>query len=346
MVTPAAFHFFTDLFTKINATLESYIQSTASDIITSITPVATTMLTIYVMFWGWSMLRGTISEPVTDGVQRIVRLEVIVGIALSLGQYNTFVANFLWQSPDALAAIIASGSSVPATSTQFLDQFAGHFYDVYVACAQMAKAEPWSSTVGIPDLSLLLWGAGVLLAGMLLTAYAAFLLVLSKIALAVLLAIGPIPILMSMFEATKRFLDTWLGQAFNFVFLAVLTAAMIKIMLTIIQTYLLGAVATPEALANPSTVSIVIAIVFCTIGLLVLWQVPSIASALGGGVAIGTLGAVGALYGKSKGAVAATRPVNVRRQFVRGIADLKIASAPIRAVWNKTRGNNKVFKNG
>ncbi|MNR48075.1 hypothetical protein D3C85_1672670 [compost metagenome] len=41
----------------------------------------------------------------------------------------------------------------------------------------------------------------------------------------------------------------------------------------------------------------------CVIGSLLLAQVNSVASALGGGVAISTLGAAGAIYNKAKGAV-------------------------------------------
>ncbi|MBK6388047.1 MAG: type IV secretion system protein [Rhodoferax sp.] len=69
------------------------------------------MLTIYVVLWGWSMMRGVINEPMTDGASRIVRLSLIVGIALTVGRYNTFLSDMLWNSPDVLAGYIASGFS-------------------------------------------------------------------------------------------------------------------------------------------------------------------------------------------------------------------------------------------
>jgi len=336
MATATALPLFTNLFTSVNATLSTYIQSTATSIIASITPVTTTLLTIYIMLWGWSMMRGTISEPVTDGVGRIIRLSIITGIALSLGRYNSFLVDFLWNAPDALASLVATGAT-PVTNMSFLDTFFGQFNDTATAFNDAAYKN--TNMMGFPDLTLWVIGWAVRFAGMALTSYAAFLLILAKIGLAVLLGIGPMFILMTIFESTRRFFDSWLGQALNYVFLVLLTSAMVKIVLQIIQTFLAAL-----DLTNVSFLAVLPPIAFCIIGVLVLMQVPSVASALGGGVAISTLGAVGALYGKSKGAIAATRPVNVRRQFNRGAADLKIASAPVRAVWNKLRSNNKVKK--
>ena len=81
----------------VTAPLQSYISSTSAAVIGAITPVATTLLMIYIMFWGWSMIRGVITEPVTDGVTRIVKLAVICAIALSVGFYSQFLVDWLWQ---------------------------------------------------------------------------------------------------------------------------------------------------------------------------------------------------------------------------------------------------------
>lgn len=54
------YHFYSRLFSELSTALTSYVSDTASNIIGAITPVATTLLTIYVMLWGWSMMRGMI----------------------------------------------------------------------------------------------------------------------------------------------------------------------------------------------------------------------------------------------------------------------------------------------
>lgn len=293
--TPSNFHFYERIFTTLNSTLTGYVSSTASDIINAITPVATTLITIYVMLWGWSMMRGVISEPITDGVGRIIRLTIISAIALNVGRYNGFLADWLWNSPDAIASVIASGYSNSVSNAQFLDGIMSRLFDFGEAFRLKAMTSP-----GIfPDFSLLLTAFAIWGAGLLATGYSAFLLILAKMALAVILAIGPIFVLLTIFESMRRFFDAWIGQALNFVFLVMLTAATIKLILTILQMYLSDA---SGKLIDPAIDLALPAIVICVVGFLVLVQAPSIASALGGGVAISTLGVVGWALNKLKGA--------------------------------------------
>ncbi|WP_210428813.1 hypothetical protein, partial [Klebsiella oxytoca] len=75
---------------------------------------------------------GKISEPLVDGVTRLVRSSVITSISLTAGYYNSFLADMLWNSPDVLASYVASGSSGSGSSNsvQFLDQLMSQFYAI------------------------------------------------------------------------------------------------------------------------------------------------------------------------------------------------------------------------
>lgn len=334
----SSFDFYEKLFANLNSGLSTYWLDVASDIATAITPVATTLLMLYVVLWGWSTMRGIISEPITDGISRILRLTFIIAIALNVGRYSAYLADMLWNSPDALASIVATGYSNSTTNTQFLDDLMGQFYDMGQAYNDKANAD--AGVIGVPDLSLWFTGLAIWIAGILVTGYAAFLLVLAKMALAILLGIGPLFILMLLFEPIKRFFDAWLGQVLNYVFLVLLTAAAIKMIMTIIQAYL-GAPGVIAALADPSINQALPAIVFSIIGMLVMVQLPSISSAIGGGVAVGTLGAVGWAYGRTKGGVVGMRPTNIRRSVNKAKSDVRIAAAPPLALYRKITGARK-----
>jgi type IV secretion system protein VirB6 len=323
------FHFYEDSFTHLDGSLNTYVSDTASNIIDAITPVATTLVSIYVMLWGWSMMRGVISEPITDGVTRILRLSVITALALNIGIYNGYLSDMLWNSPEALAGFIAGGYSDSTNNMQYLDSLMGKIYDLGDAFWQ--KAYAGSGVLGIPNIGLLLIAILIWAFGLIATGYAAFLLALAKMALAIILSVGPLFILLMVFEPTKRFFDAWIGQALNYVFLVMLTAAAIKLILTIIQIYLVSPSGV-EALANPSTELALPAIVLCLIAFLVLMQLPSTASALGGGVAIGTLGAVGWAYGKAKSGISAMRPTNLRREINKARSDVRIVNNAARAI--------------
>ena len=164
-------------------------------------------------------------------------------------------------------------------------------------------------------------------------------------ALAIILGVGPIFVLLTIFEPTKRFFDAWIGQALNYVFLTMLTAGAIKMMMTIIQTYL---TASSGALADPSISQALPIIGLCIMVFLVMMQLPSIGSALGGGVAIGTLGAVGWAYGKTKGGITAMRPTNLRRSMNKARSDYRIAKGAAaatagmpKAVYRKITGASR-----
>ena len=244
------------------------------------------------MLWGWSMIRGVIEEPITDGVTRIVRLSIICGLALSTSYYSSYITDWIWKTPDALAKIVSGQDG--KTGLNFLDGLLNEFFDL--ASDYIDDAYKKKNTVGIPDLMLLAIGWAVYVAGIVVTGYAAFLFMLAKMALSTLLAVGAIFILMAIFESTKKFLDAWIGQVANYIFLVMLTSAVCKLLLIHIDSYI------PENMKGLTVANAIQLIAISMVGILVLMQVPTIASALGGGAAIGTLGAIGAAWSKMRGA--------------------------------------------
>ena len=138
----------------------------------------------------------------------------------------------------------------------------------------------------------------------------------------------------------------------KYVFLVILTAAAIKLMLAILQKYIVVVTAS-GALADPTISQAFPAIILSVISFLVLMQLPSIASALGGGTAIGTLGSVAWAYGKAKGGMSAMRPTNLRRSYNAARSDVRIATGAVKAtagipasVYRKMTGStaNRIIK--
>jgi type IV secretion system protein VirB6 len=63
--------------------------------------------------------------------------------------------------------------------------------------------------------------------------------------------------------------------------------------------------------------------------MLVMMQLPAIASALGGGVAIGTLGAAGHAWARTRGGITAMRHTSLRRTVNTLRADAQIAGKTV-----------------
>ena len=343
------FNYFADIFVHVDGTLSVYVSDVSSKVISSISPVATQLFILYVILWGWVMMRGMVAEPVTDGAARILKIAIILGLALSAGRYNGYVADHLYRTPDALGAVVTGRKPDGVENLRLLDQVLTEFFQlgsVYWENASIAKGN-----VGLYFIALLTWAFGVAC-----TAYAAFLILLAKIALVVLLALGPIFILSIMFDATKRFFESWLGLTLNFVFLSVLAVAVIKLMLTLIGKY---TVALQKAVGSGTVEASQVMHVFpviliALVAVLILRQTPAMAASLGGGLQLSTLGAMGWAISKTRNALGSLRPTRLERSYLRTNRDLKLTRHAARAVgrlpvtaYRKLAGRdrNRVSKN-
>lgn len=331
--------FYTKLLKEVTDPLTGYITSTSSSVIGSIAGVATVLLMIYMMFWGWSMIRGVITEPVTDGITRMVKLAIIVGIALSAGLYASFFVDFLWSSPDAMAAVVAGNKT--ADKISFLDTLfnkAWRYSEIWQEAAERNK-----SAIGIPNLGMFIMCWIIRIVGALMTGYAAFLFVLSKIAIAVLLAIGPIFILITIFESARKFFEAWLSQCLNFGLVIILTAAVLQIVGSFIDQQITSAGRAGMA-GDPAYEDGFMIIIMCAICFVMLMQVMAMSSGLAGGVAVSTMGAVGWAYAKIRGSVMNSANQGYRLGSGRALSDWRARrrAAAMNAKW--ARNNPSVAR--
>lgn len=325
-------YLFQDILRRLDVALATYVNDIASNVITAITPVATTLMILYVILWGFGMMRGAITEPVIDGMQRVLRIAIIVGIALNLGRYNSFLADWLWRTPEILAGYVSGsgGSGSTITNTQYLDGLLSQVQVFGTAYWQKANGHA-AATLGVPDFGMLAMAFLVWVVGLLAIGYAFFLLILSKIALAILLGVGPIFVLMTLFQPTKRMFDLWMGQALTYVFLVMCTAAVIRVIMSFMHGYFLEAT-NAGVLANPHIDQAFAAVAISGIAFLMMLNAPSLSAALGGGVAVATLGAVSWTYDRMTGTATALRPTSVRRSFNKARADVVITGRAGKAV--------------
>jgi type IV secretion system protein VirB6 len=284
--------FFTAIFSKVDASLATYVDDVATRVIGWITPLSTKLLVIYACMWGYSLMRGMVQEPMRDGVSRILRAAIIIGL-IELGNYNAYVAEFFLTAPDQLAAIISGESAL--NGVHFLDSLWSQQYAFGDAFWQLGGAQGISG-IGLQIIAIFVWAAGMLACG-----GAAVLLLISKIGLHVWLAVGPMFVLLAMFEATKQFTNSWLGQTVTFSLLPMLTSAVIYLLLSLCKSYL-GDLEKVDALKDPGPNQTAPLLFLCGAAAIFLAQIPSFASGLGGGVAISTLGAMTAAYRAVKGA--------------------------------------------
>jgi type IV secretion system protein VirB6 len=227
------------------------------------------------MAWGYLLLTGMIDEPVVTGLKRILVMALILGAGLRLWLYNSLIVDTFYDAPAQLAAAVV-GSSDPVGTIDVIWERGG-----------TVAGNLWAKGGLFGDWGFELAGALVwCLIGM-LCVYAMFLIALSSIALAVLLALGPLFIGMLFFDTTKRFFAAWIAQLANYALITVLTVMVAALLLRVVQSYATQTAARGTALLTVDALNMVL---IAMLVFLVLRQVMPIASGLAGGVSLNSFG--------------------------------------------------------
>src|SRR5215469_4503796 len=294
--------FFAEFNAWLNGILVAYIGNTVAQIAAILEPAIVTLGTIYVMVWGYFLLTGQLQEPFISGVKRIATLAIVLGLALQLWLYNSLLVDTFFNAPGQLAAQIVGVFDPVQTVDAIIDNGAD------TAGLLLAKAGVFNG-----NWAFYLAGAAVYLFVLLTAIYTIFLLTLSRIALSVLLALGPLFLVLALFETSKKFFESWMGQLANYAFITILTVLTAALMLTVLST------ATQQALAAGGGIQIALAARVCMaagLTFLVMRQVMPIAAGLASGLALSTFGVVSAALMWGLGSA-----MRGSGQFARGLAD-------------------------
>jgi type IV secretion system protein VirB6 len=271
--------FFATFWSWLNGQLAAYIGDNTARLASVLEPAVLTLATIYVMAWGYLHLMGKITEPFEAGLRRIALIALILGLGLRLWLYNTVIVDTFYNAPAQLAAAVVGASDPVGTIDAIWDSggtVAGSLWD------KGASLSLWSGSFGFNLAAIIVW----CLIGV-LCVYAMFLIALSSIALAVLLALGPLFIALLFFDATRRFFSAWLAQLVNYALITVLTVMVGALLLRIVQSYAAQTAARGSAILTVDALNMML---IALLVLLVLRQVMPIASGLAGGASLNSFG--------------------------------------------------------
>jgi len=278
----------------LNAQLAGYIGEYTARAAAALEPAVVTAAVLYVMIWGFLHLTGRIEEPLLTGLKRIGLLAIVLGVALRLWLYNTVIVSTFYEAPAELAAAIV-GSPEPVRAIDAIWDRGG-----LVAGALWDKGGVFAGDSGYYIAGMIVW----LLVG-LLCVYTMFLIALSSVALAVLLALGPLFIPMLLFERTRRFFDAWLAQLANYGLITILTVLVAALMLRIVESY---AQQTAQLGAAIMTMDALNMVLVAGLVFLLMRQIMPVASALASGMALSSMHTVSsaARWGANRGGVLMT----------------------------------------
>ena len=260
---------------QFKAPLETFVSDGTSNISEWISGPLTAAVTLYVVLYGYLVLRGSVQEPILDFAFRAIKLAIIVMLVRDADEYQAYVTNIFFEGlPREISQALNAGAA-PSASTfdSLLDK--GH------ACAK----EIWARASWPVDVVTGIGGMMVIGASFIVAAIGYIVSLYARLALAIVLAIGPIFVALAMFQATRRFTEAWFGQLANFVILQVLVIAVGSLLITCIDTTFTAIEGYSDVLMRPTALCAI-----CLAALYVFYQLPNIASALAAGGASLTYG--------------------------------------------------------
>jgi type IV secretion system protein VirB6 len=178
----------------------------------------TIILTIYIALLAFNLLTGRSALKVSVLTPRMMTLGLVLTFATSWIAYQSVVWNLATGAPDEIASVLV-GTDGSATNI-FAQRLDGMFTAITdavsninpsVAASQAGLASP-ANILSLGALLLLLGTVGVL--------------VVCRLALAALLIIGPVFIVLALFEGTRGLFEGWLKSVAMFALVPLLTVVM------------------------------------------------------------------------------------------------------------------------
>lgn len=198
---------------KLDAILSTYVLGVVSTLASALAPLALTSMTLWVMVYGWAVLRGEVSEAIPAFLWKTFK----IGMILAFGLQSAFYISNVADTANSLALGVAttflpSGVDPNTVTTPYalLDKFNDDASD------QVADIMKEASIV---RLDLVLAAIAFSFGSVIFLCIALFIVTLSKVLLSFVIAIGPLFILCLAWRPTQRFFDSWLSMVLNAVVL-------------------------------------------------------------------------------------------------------------------------------
>jgi len=271
-------NFFTNFFAAIDAQTDAYVNAQMALAAAYVSPFITSAGILLIVGVGLAMLLGKINTPFKDMMVALTTIAVVTAFATNVGVYNLYFKALLLGLPNDLIGLTGNVS-------------VGEALDNFGTSILTAIIKTWKTSTGIvAGLKAAVIAVILFVVWALMSASAVVTLLIAKVGLAVLVALGPIFIGLAIHPVTREYFTKWLSYCTNFIFLTLLVGGVLAFITSIAEGYFNqlsegdGGVEF-VALAAPVIIMIVLIKMFA--------ELPNVASSLGGGLALAGSNAAG-----------------------------------------------------
>ncbi|MGA8055519.1 MAG: type IV secretion system protein [Burkholderiales bacterium] len=296
---------FADFFAYLTAKLAGFIGTKTALVASWLEPFIVAGGLIYLYLLAKRYFDGSLHSP-AQSLFAFMRVMLVMILATRIGLYAVVLTDMFITLPQSLAStLVLGGGGTPMSTIDDLWTQSN-----LVAEKLMAKASFWTGFNYYI-------AAGVVYGFALLTcAYTAFLFALAQITSSALIPMASVFILLTLWDATKRFFENYIGALANYGLIIILASLFAALLLTYVSDFATEAASKGSGIEVPEAIRLCLV---CFVMFLVMLQVPAIAASLASGMALSTLGAPAAAASYAAGSAGAGARSGYL--FGRGFAD-------------------------
>jgi len=283
----------------LDTLLNTFVTSTSASIAGALGGIAAAGLTIYFMFMSYAIARGEIQEPMSKLTKEVVNMTLIAVIATAGGVYQNKVVGAANEVLGLLTKAVTQssaktvGETIDLLWTQSTVTVNDEKVPTFNALWIMAKND--SNSIGIPNLSYFVAAVMVWIAAAFICICCLLPALLAKIGMSLMLAVGPLFIMLAIIPYTRNYFASWLssmlGNLMTLVLVSMICSASTNIFRLTLEKALKELSYTDS---SPLALGLNLIVIAFGLGLASLHVSQQGAQLAGGGLALDTKGLAGA----------------------------------------------------
>lgn len=221
------------LIANIDSLMLNFVAGSFGGLTDTVQTLWRLMFIVFIAIYGYKIfIHGRFSAP--DLVTHCIKIIIVLILATQWSTFYEFIYRLATDMPADLAGRIMQaaasslGAQTAANSPASANTLLSVFYDRAMAVSsKLLQGAGWSA------LGLYFYAGIVWLAAGAFTGYAAMLIILSKLAVAVLLAVGPFFILLLIFHDTRKLFEGWLRALLNYAMVPIFVYTLLALLLAV-----------------------------------------------------------------------------------------------------------------
>ena len=338
----AATTIISDIFEKLDNIGETFISNAYEGLALQVTVLFGSMLTLYVIWWGYMILAGRDGFSVPEAAWRLGRAFFIYYMATNWDAFSATLYELVQAVPNLISdTIIESIAGSGGILDGGTDDTTGVVKILDAVFETAGKVYEQVATGTFEYVGALI-GAVVFVVAMIFIAVAAAAILAAKLMLFITLALAPVFIILALYRWTFRFTDGWLLLMVNLMVTQTLMMSFLAFLYQLIEL----AINTANNTATESKLSYVAPfVIVCLLGIVVFRFIPSFAAAIVGGTMLGQGDT--AFIGGRRSLALAEQQVSGRARIVRsGLRSRRtstdVQAARARAIQRETEKNGQL----